>query len=216
MTTGSVDRARRHRPCFSACPNPAQPISLENPSWTVRRATDTIELLGVNTVSRNLLVVGEMFRELTAFVTAAAMLWHAVVGCCAHHNHETHACATKASCKKSSHDAPEGRGCCHGGANAPASSVDSPGTTGKASHTSPCPPPSPKRCTERTCVLGIPSKSGPLHAGSLPSNWIVVAFFVIDSTRELLAAHGPEYQPSRAPPPFGGLRTHLALSVLTL
>jgi hypothetical protein len=157
-----------------------------------------------------------MFRGLMAFVTAAAMLWHAVVGCCAHHSHGTHACATKAGCTTASHEPPEGRGCCHGDSHGPVASVNWPVIVDNASPPSPCPVPSPSRCTEGTCVFGVPSKSGPSHADSLPSTWIVAAFFAVDPTRELLTARGLEFQPSHAPPPFGGLRTHLALSVLTL
>lgn len=157
-----------------------------------------------------------MLRELMTCVTAMAMLWHAIVGCCAHHSHGINACATNASFRTEAEKAPEGRHCCYGGSHSLGPSGHSLATFDSAVPRSPCSEPSPGRCTERTCVFGVSTKSGPSLADSPASTWIDAAFFAVGPTRELLPARGLEFQRSHAPPPFGGLRSHLALSILTL
>lgn len=161
--------------------------------------------------------IGEMLRGLVAFVTAAAVLWHAVAGCCAHHSHGQHVCVETSADVPSSQESPEGRGCCHGGshANRPGTSNDSIDGVDAASHPLPCPS-DHGRCTEGTCVVGAPGKPGPSLTDNLTSTWFVASISAVDPALDLLAVRALDLRPGHAHPPFGGVRIHLALSVLTL
>lgn len=160
--------------------------------------------------------IGEMFRGLVAIVSAAALLWHAVVGCCAHHNHASIACSTNAGCATASDGSPEVRGCCHGRSHWSGSSDNSPAAAGGTTPSAPSPEHFPGHCTEGSCVIGAPSKPGPTVTDSLASIWSAAQFFSVDPTHEVLTARTLAVLAGNEPPPLGGLRSHLALSVLTL
>jgi hypothetical protein len=159
-----------------------------------------------------------MLRGLVTIVTVAALLWHTVAGCCAHHSHGGHACNDRVhSSSHASHSA-SNDGCCHhasaeatelGATDAGSELADSlPGTPG------PCD--GPGRCSEGSCVFAAQDSSGPSPLDHLGSEGLFVADSAVDPIGEALASRMHWLRAGFTPQPLGGLRIHLALGVLTL
>lgn len=166
-----------------------------------------------------------MARSLIAIVTAAAMLWHTVIGCCAHHSHGLlNSCDRGHRMASAAYDAEAeaGHGCGgHRRAAAEPCRAHSHRTTGTPERQSvdgefPTHVPAglPGGCPEGKCVFAAPDHTGPtmtdLLAGAGPClAWAELATGNGDSSAGVT-------RHDAAPPPLGGLRAHLILGVLTL
>lgn len=162
-----------------------------------------------------------MFRGLMTFVTALAVFWHTVAGCCAHHSHSEHSCdaACKAVSLANDGDTEGSGSCCqhsHIHSNLLCTSDSSGQQLIEDSRSTPCPGDSPTGCTEDTCVFAAPDSSGPSSIGQLGWDGSLLSYALVDSAVLLYVSCSSELYDSVTPPPLGGLRLHLAHSVLTL
>lgn len=162
-----------------------------------------------------------MFRGLMTIVTAVAVFWHAVAGCCAHHSHGGHCCDVAAHAALLAHDSDSefSGGCCkHAHADSKPSCVsessgqqlaeDSPGI--------PCPEDGPSDCKEGRCVFAAPDSSGPSPIDQFGWDGSFLAFAVVEPAILFGGPRAGESHDSVALPSLGGLRLHLAHCVLTL
>ena len=138
-----------------------------------------------------------MFRLFTSVLTAGTVLWHAVAGCCTHHDHATHeqhehdvACATAESHADESHHDDD----CEHHDEAPASEPAAP-------------------CDEAECSFVAATWSSPVE---LLGKHLLVSSVADDVAAVLVEPHAVDgYAPEVAvrPPP---LRVHLALGILLI
>jgi hypothetical protein len=162
-----------------------------------------------------------MFRGLIAIVTTAAVFWHTVAGCCAHHSHGGHFCdVVGKTASLAHHCGPEfSGGCCthaHVDSKPSCASKSSGQQLGEDSPTTPCPGDGPTGCTEGTCVFAAPVSSGQSPIDQLVWDGSFLSYAVVDTAVLPCASRANELHESVAPPPLGGLRLHLAHCVLTL
>ena len=162
-----------------------------------------------------------MFRGLMTIVTAVAVSWHAVVGCCAHHKHGGHACdiageraslAPPANSKVSD-------GCCrhaHNDLRQTCASGSSEQQLSDYPPGSPCPGEGPTDCQEGTCVFAALGSYGDSPIDQLGCDGSFLGLAVVELATAFCTPRGGEWHDSEAPPLLGGLRLHLAHCVLTL
>lgn len=153
-----------------------------------------------------------MGRRIAAYLTISAMLWHAIVGCCAHHVHAEDACCGVAHAERNVAASPQqdhDHSCCghqHAAGDAVelATHAPSPANTDHQSH-----------CSELRCFF-VMTDSGDLPAADVL--WAQVSLLTADdlaivaAESELPGAYDLEL------PSSGGaaMRRHLALGVLLI
>jgi hypothetical protein len=145
-----------------------------------------------------------MFRAVFVLLTCAAVLWHALVGCCAHHEHsasESTACLSP---------------CCGCGqsAESPASdSLESGQDFAVPNCSAACD--SKDECDGGRCAFVAPGSSGdtPLKAVDVDWSDLYAAF---SSPRELTPSLSFTVSNESKPLLRGDLRRHLALGVLRI
>lgn len=162
-----------------------------------------------------------MFRGLVMIVTVAAVLWHTVSGCCAHHSHGGHSCDLAGNAASLAHDSDSevSGGCCkHVRTDSKqfGASESSGQQLGENSHGAPCPADRPAGCKEGTCVFTVPDSSAPSPIDQLARVGSFLSYAVVDSAALLSVSYDGELHESVAPPLLGGVRLHLAHCVLTL
>lgn len=172
-----------------------------------------------------------MSRAVITFVTAVSVLWHAMAGCCAHHDHDH---LTAQTCKlhhcgdhePANENALVGASHCHHahGCSDPVTATVSVVNLAEvlaADCSSPqfpssCPCDAPSHCSEQTCAFAAPET--PVYLAFGPCIGLSVAFVDLSLDLTVIAQfsdrHGsPE---SNSLLSQGTLRRHLALSVLLI
>lgn len=163
-----------------------------------------------------------MFRGLMTVVTAVAVLWHAVAGCCAHHSHGGHSCDAAGHAASVAHDGGSevSGGCCkhshHGDSKRFCASESSGQQLAEDSPGTPHSEHGPTGCTEGTCVFAAPDSSGPSPIDQLGWDGSFLSYALVDQAVLPCSSRYSELHESVAPPLLGGLRLHLAHCVLTL
>ena len=156
-----------------------------------------------------------MLRGLMTIVTAAAVLWHTIVGCCAHHSH---ACNDYSDCNSHVSHVAINDSCCHHESTGADElwCTDAVDTDVDSFPVTPCPNDHDGCCTEGSCAFAT---SGSARLSSVEYTNLVhpiLCIWTIDSTAKILASHVHWLRVGDTPPPLGGLRIHLALNVLTI
>jgi len=161
-----------------------------------------------------------MFRALMTIVTAAAVLWHTVAGCCAHHSHGRHSYGGGDAVLLGQDGDPQiCGGCCqHAQTDVKQFSAAelSSHQIGEGSTGIPCPDDGPIGCPDDTCVFAAPSSSGPSTIDLLGGDGSFPGFAVVEPVISFGVSRAGELHDSVALPSLGGLRLHLAHCVLTL
>jgi hypothetical protein len=157
-----------------------------------------------------------MLRTVTILMTAATVLWHAVVGCCAHHSRAIDATPTPAKVRRGAGKCDEPRRCCckH---QIPASATkpkveDHAGDWSPANDETPADhvpftPCDGKKCSFAVSKIATANDRDPTPLGFDYSNAGRAILLIESSARE--CAHEADLKP----PP---LRRHLALGVLLI
>gem|GEM_PF-4195512 len=158
-----------------------------------------------------------MWHGMVVLVTAAAVLTHAVAGCCAHYRHGGHTCGERlaSASQVSRGDDPLLDGCrrvCSRDQHPSRCGGDHAGSQPPA----PVPGDGSGPCSSASCVYAAPSS--PESSPRYQPSWTGLVI------GDLASALSGECADGRAgwmcfrftPPPLGGLRVHLALGVLTL
>ena len=162
-----------------------------------------------------------MFRGLMTIVTAVAVLWHTVAGCCAHHRHNGHSCEAADNAASIVHDSnlEVSDGCCkHALADSEqfCASTSSGHQLGEGSPGTPCPEEGPSGCKQSTCGFAAPNSSGSTPLDHLDLGVTPLGYAVIDVAVLLSFSCAKELHESTSWSPLGCLRLHLAHCVLTL
>lgn len=170
-----------------------------------------------------------MSRAVITFVAAVSVLWHAMAGCCAHHEHST---APSCKLQHCGHRQPvsekplvDGDHChhAHGSSNPITATVsvvnlaevlaaDCSSRQAPAS----CPCDAPSHCSEQTCAFAAPETPVYLAFGACVGLSVAFVDLSLDATAmaRFSARHAsPE---SNSLLSQGTLRRHLALSVLLI
>jgi hypothetical protein len=191
-------------------------------SWTAEYRPDILRVrvsyLHTTTLSE---IRVQMFRGLIVIVTAGAVFWHAVAGCCAHHNHGGHSCdAVGKTASLASHRVSEvGGGCCtHARADSESycASVSSGQRLGEVSPGTHCPKDGPASCREGTCVFAVSNPTGPSALDLVDWDGAFQIFAAFEPMAPFGVSRADAPRGSVAPSSLGGLRLHLAHCVLTL
>lgn len=148
-----------------------------------------------------------MFRFVLVMLTCAGVLWHALVGCCAHHGHESTRPAISASCE----------GCSHADRESSATGVPArPHSAGVALESICCDHGGSDRdCSEERCAFPDPRSSGEPQLETT-GDYSLIAFAAFSvgveraSSLSVVCSHDPP------PSPGGAMRRHLALGVLRI
>lgn len=162
-----------------------------------------------------------MFRGLIVIVTTAAVLWHTVAGCCAHHSHGGHSCDVAGNAASLAHDSDSevSGSCCkhaHPDSKQLCASKSSGQQLGESYPSAPCQEDGPTGCKEVTCIFAAPDSSGLSPIDQLGWDSSLLGFAVVEPAMLFWVSHAGESRDSIAPPSLGGLRLHLAHCVLTL
>lgn len=166
-----------------------------------------------------------MCRWLAIMVTAASVLWHAVVGCCAHHDHDQSYLAAAKAGTDAAAQAPakpverKGRGCCKHKAAATPPTV--PATAGSHAATNAAP-----SSTKHPTGSRLPQSCGEEQCSFIASEIVHASDFVCDSSATFwitgefadygftpaVQSHWRSDHNDRPPQ----LRSHLALNILLI
>jgi len=162
-----------------------------------------------------------MFRGLIAIVTTAAVFWHTVAGCCAHHSHGGHSCDFVGKTASLAHHSGSevSGGCCkhaHTDSTQFCASESLGQQLGEDLPSAPCPGDGPTGCNEGTCVFAAPDSSGPSPIDQIDWDGSFQGVAVVEPAVPFCVSRASESHDSVAPPLLGGLRLHLAHCVLTL
>ncbi|UUO04926.1 hypothetical protein M4951_16210 [Blastopirellula sp. J2-11] len=147
-----------------------------------------------------------MIRRVTAFLTVSAMLWHAIVGCCAHHMHVETIPDGVNHAQRETAAADAYGGCCTHSHEVAAVATEA--------ETPNCPD-HESECAEAKCVF-VGARSD--DASALADNWTQANFLGVGATQivagelDSLRLHSFRL----ASPADVPLRRHLALSVLRI
>ncbi|EAQ79253.1 hypothetical protein DSM3645_02218 [Blastopirellula marina DSM 3645] len=150
-----------------------------------------------------------VIRRVAAFLTVSAMLWHAIVGCCAHHVHvETESGVANYAQRETATADAHGDCCNHAHAHAVAAVATEAETPNCPDHDS--------ECSEAKCVF-VAARSD--DALSLADNWTQQASFLgigtpLSAASEFDSLRLHSY--SLASPTGALMRRHLALGVLRI
>lgn len=162
-----------------------------------------------------------MVRGLVTILTAVAVLWHTVAGCCAHHSHAGQCCEDSGGAWSVADqtDSEISRACCQH-AHADSGLACAAGSSGRQfaedSLSNPCPDDGPAGCNESKCVFAALGSSRLSPLDQLGWDGLFLSFAVGEAAILFCASRAGESRDTVAPPPLGGLRLHLAHCVLTL
>lgn len=162
-----------------------------------------------------------MFRGMVTILTAAAVLWHTVAGCCAHHGHGGQCCEGSGVARSFADDTASDadHGCCqhaHAESGLAHATESSGQQLSEDSPSRPCPDDGPAGCKESPCVFAALNSSGQSPIDQLDWNGAFSSFAVVEPGIPFCTSRTGDSHVPVGPPPLGGLRLHLAHCMLTL